>query len=141
MSLQQYKWCSNVESIRVLALATLLDPRLKILGFGNQDNACEAERLLMGECASIIRLLSEHASQAETSSSQAAQNPPSSDDLRELLDSRVSQTQRHHICNADATIEVKRCITDVYLPRRENPLKYWQAHKEYPHLYTLSKNI
>ncbi|KAL0161448.1 hypothetical protein M9458_045173, partial [Cirrhinus mrigala] len=131
MALQQYinKRCSNVESIRVLTLATLLDPRFKTLGFGNQDNARKAEQLLTDECASIIRLTSEHDSQAEASSSQAAQNPPSSDDLWELLDSRVSETQQHHSCNADATVEVKRCISDAYLPRSEDPLKYWQAHK------------
>ncbi|KAL1254902.1 hypothetical protein QQF64_012963 [Cirrhinus molitorella] len=90
-ALQKYinKRCSNAESIRVLALATLLDPRFKTLGFGNQDNAREAERLLTGECASIIRVTTEHSSQAETtsssssSSSQAAQTSPSSDDLWE----------------------------------------------------------
>ncbi|RXN02513.1 tyrosine- kinase JAK3 [Labeo rohita] len=110
IALQQYikQRCSNVESIRVLALAMLLDPRFKTLGFGNQDNAHEAERLLTAECASIIRQTSEHASQAEASSSQAAQNPPSSHDLWELLDSRVSETQQHRSCNADVTIEVKR---------------------------------
>ncbi|KAI2665831.1 E3 SUMO-protein ligase ZBED1 [Labeo rohita] len=131
MALQQYinKRCSNVESIRT--------PDLR--PFGNQDNAREAERLLTAECALIIQLTSEHASQAEASSSQAAQNPPSSDDLWQLLDSRVSETQRHHSCNADATIEVKRYISDAYLPRSEDPLKYWQAHKEYPHLYTLAR--
>ncbi|KAI2646665.1 hypothetical protein H4Q32_027927 [Labeo rohita] len=105
--------CSNVESIRVLALAMLLDPRFKTLGFGNQDNAHEAERLLTAECASIIRQTSEHASQAEASSSQAAQNPPSSHDLWELLDSRVSETQQHRSCNADVTIEVKRGCSEL----------------------------
>ncbi|XP_067293402.1 E3 SUMO-protein ligase ZBED1-like [Pseudorasbora parva] len=144
MALQQYinKRCSNVESIRVLALATLLDPRFKTLGFGNQDNAREAERLLTGECASMIRLTSEKASQAvessSSSSSQAAQKPPSSDNLWELLDSRVSETQQHHSYNADATIEVKRYINDAYLPRSDDPLKYWQAHKVYPNLYALA---
>ncbi|KAL1246589.1 hypothetical protein QQF64_034552 [Cirrhinus molitorella] len=143
-ALQKYinKRCSNSESIRVLALATLLDPRFKTLGFGNQDNACEAEWILTGECASIIRITTEHSSQAETSSSsssQAAQTPPSSDDLWELLDSRVSETQRHHSSNSDATIEVKRYLRDAYLPRSEDPLKYWHVHKEYPHLYALAR--
>ncbi|KAL1264164.1 hypothetical protein QQF64_004519 [Cirrhinus molitorella] len=119
-ALQKYinKRCSNAEAIRVLALATLLDPRFKTLGFGNKDNAREAERLLTGECASIIRVTTEHTSQAETSSSssQAAQTPPSSDDLWELLDSRVNETQRHHSSNSDATIEVKRYLSDEYLP-------------------------
>ncbi|KAL1252152.1 hypothetical protein QQF64_019948 [Cirrhinus molitorella] len=79
-ALQKYinKWCSNAESIRVLALATFLDPRFKTLGF--------------------------------------AQTPPSSDDLWELLDSRVSETQRHHSSNSDATIEDKRYLSVAYLP-------------------------
>ncbi|KAA0724886.1 hypothetical protein E1301_Tti014832 [Triplophysa tibetana] len=51
MDLQQglNKQCSNVESIRVLAMATLLDSRFKTLGFGKQNHVREAERLLTGE--------------------------------------------------------------------------------------------
>ncbi|KAL1281440.1 hypothetical protein QQF64_000243 [Cirrhinus molitorella] len=45
-----------------------------------------------------------------------AQTPPSSDDLWELLDSRVSETHRHYSSNSDATIEDKRYLSDAYLP-------------------------
>ncbi|KAL1254917.1 hypothetical protein QQF64_012978 [Cirrhinus molitorella] len=93
-ALQKYinKRCSNAESIRVLALATLLDPRFKTLGFGNQDNAREAERLLTGECASIIRL-------------------------------RLLHPQMTCGSDSDATIEVKRYLSDAYLPRNEISVK------------------
>ncbi|XP_076134518.1 E3 SUMO-protein ligase ZBED1-like [Alosa pseudoharengus] len=141
MALQQYtiRRCRNVESIRILALATLLDPRFKTLGFGNQDNAREAERLLTGECTTIIRSTSQSTSQAEPSTSQGGQNPASTGNLWELLDSRVSETQKTQSCNANATIEVKRYLNDAYLLRTEDPLKYWQAHKAvYPHLYALA---
>ncbi|XP_028658775.2 zinc finger BED domain-containing protein 4-like [Erpetoichthys calabaricus] len=46
----------TLESIRVLALATLLDPRFKTIGFGNPDRVREAERQLTLECASLARL-------------------------------------------------------------------------------------
>ncbi|XP_014854594.1 PREDICTED: zinc finger BED domain-containing protein 1-like [Poecilia mexicana] len=45
---------SNLESKSVLALATLLDPRFKSLGFRNSSKCNEAISRLRSECASII---------------------------------------------------------------------------------------
>ncbi|XP_030018693.1 uncharacterized protein LOC115438939 [Sphaeramia orbicularis] len=57
--------CGQYETVRPLALATLLDPRFKNLGFGNPAKAQEAEKQLILECATLIQ-------PAETSDPQIA---------------------------------------------------------------------
>ncbi len=47
--------CGGYESFRALALATLLDPRFKIVAFGNPAKGQEAEKHLTLECASLMR--------------------------------------------------------------------------------------
>ncbi|XP_026122169.1 zinc finger BED domain-containing protein 4-like [Carassius auratus] len=47
--------CGGYESFRALALATLLDPRFKNVGFGNPAKAQEAEKQITLECASLMR--------------------------------------------------------------------------------------
>ncbi|XP_030009436.1 zinc finger BED domain-containing protein 4-like [Sphaeramia orbicularis] len=47
--------CGQYETVRPLALATLLDPRFKNLGFGNPAKAQEAEKQLILECATLIQ--------------------------------------------------------------------------------------
>lgn len=54
---------STFETMSIMTLATLLDPRFKTIGFGSQSNAQTVVRRLTAECAAIIR---------------AAQNTPSS---------------------------------------------------------------
>ena len=49
-----HKRCT-VENIRVLALATILDPRFKTLAFGNETHAQEAMSKLTAECAGAMR--------------------------------------------------------------------------------------
>ncbi|KAJ8336973.1 hypothetical protein SKAU_G00381930 [Synaphobranchus kaupii] len=46
---------SGIETVRVLAMAALLDPRFKVLGFGNASLMKDAEKNLTAECASLIR--------------------------------------------------------------------------------------
>lgn len=133
---QIIKRCSTVETIRVLALATLLDPRFKALGFSNEDHAQEAERQLTEECAAVLQLSSDQAE--EPSTSQVAPNALTSNRW-ELLDSRVSETHRNVSFTADATTEVKMYLNDTYLPRNGDPLQYWEAHKVmFPNLYVLA---
>ncbi|KAJ8359468.1 hypothetical protein SKAU_G00159930 [Synaphobranchus kaupii] len=62
------------------------------------------------------------------------------ENLWDLLDIRVSEAQRVQSATADATVEVRRYLSDSYLPRTEDPLLYWEKHVAvYPHLYNLAK--
>ncbi|KAJ8368561.1 hypothetical protein SKAU_G00085890 [Synaphobranchus kaupii] len=135
--------CSGIETVRVLAMAALLDPRFKVLGFGNASLMKDAEKNLTAECASLIRSSTDR--QLTTQDNPAAQAtvssaPTDGENLWDLLDIRVSEAQRVQSATADATVEVKRYLSDAYLPRTENPLLYWEKHVAvYPHLYSLAK--
>ncbi|XP_040924669.1 zinc finger BED domain-containing protein 4-like [Betta splendens] len=131
----------NVETIRVLALSTLLDPRFKTLAFGSQSYAQEAVAKLTAECATTIR-----GESAEPSTSQSAAmsepNPEAGavDNLWELLDSRVGATQQIPNPTANATVEVQRYLSEPYLSRGEDPLAYWKTRATtYPLLFSLAK--
>lgn len=45
----------NLQSMSIISLATLLDPRFKVLGFQSHTKAQESIRRLTAECASLIR--------------------------------------------------------------------------------------
>lgn len=50
-----YARCGQYEIVQPLALATLLDPRFKNLGFANPAKVKEAEKQLTLECATLIQ--------------------------------------------------------------------------------------
>ncbi|KAM6980877.1 zinc finger BED domain-containing protein 4-like [Aplochiton taeniatus] len=159
---------STVETEPVLALATLLDPRFKVLGFGCQASAQEAVKLLTSECAAHIvsaatgPIVSDNSSDEAALSSSAAAvsaNSPSttatavsapnsssrskgdgSEGLWERFDSVVGETQSVQSSAADAAVEVQRYLSDAYLLRGDNPIGYWERHsKVYPHLFPLAR--
>ncbi|XP_055077989.1 uncharacterized protein LOC129456267 [Periophthalmus magnuspinnatus] len=61
------------------------------------------------------------------------------DSLWDFLDCRVGATQGTNSTTADATVEVQRYLSEAYLPRGEDPLKYWESRKDiYPHLHRMA---
>ncbi|XP_041735582.1 zinc finger BED domain-containing protein 4-like [Coregonus clupeaformis] len=156
--------CSMVETEPILALSALLDPRFKMLAFGNQGYAQEAVKLLTSECASLIRInpdkddtlppsttgsttpspTSPHTTSRamETASVSMATSLSKSHDggLWEMFDSKVGETQSVQSSTADAAVEVQHYLSDPYLNRVENPMHYWEKHsKVYPHLFQLAR--
>ncbi|KAL0992930.1 hypothetical protein UPYG_G00101080 [Umbra pygmaea] len=155
--------CSTVETEPVLALSALLDPRFKMLAFGNQGYAQEAVKLLTSECASLIHSSPidadtfppsntgsttsspsspNNASWVMDAASGSMESLPKSQDggLWEIFDSKVGETQSVQSSTADAAVEVQRYLSDPYLNRVENPMHYWEKHsKVYPHLFQLAR--
>ncbi|XP_052450964.1 zinc finger BED domain-containing protein 6-like [Carassius gibelio] len=139
--------CGGYESFRALALATLLDPRFKNVGFGNPAKAQEAEKQITLECASLMRSNTatpepQSTSGPSSSSSTTTSTTETHDSLWELFDNRIHETQAIHSATADATVEVKKYLKDAFLPRTHDPLSYWKERAViFPHLYVLAKNI
>lgn len=71
--LREHIW--NMESLSIMTMATLLDPRFKTLGFLNHTKMTEAVKRLKAECANVIRAEDERPS---TSSSTQSTEAPSS---------------------------------------------------------------
>ncbi|XP_054652845.1 zinc finger BED domain-containing protein 4-like [Dunckerocampus dactyliophorus] len=117
----------NVENIRVLAVATILDPRFKTLAFGNQTKAQEAVSRLIAECAGLMARRSVPTPTTSQSTMEEAPGPSTQqadpDSLWALLDCRLGATQSVHNVTADATVEVQRYMSEPNLSRAEDPLK------------------
>lgn len=157
---------SHYESAGQHALATLLDPRFKTMGFVNSTNQQNAIKKLTNECGVVIR---QHSQPERTT-----QPPPSTSDastsssgkptyfdaysahmpayflthictipgLWDLLDNEVADRRNSHSVSAGATVEVNRYLTEPNIPRSEDPLQYWTRNKtQYPHLYLLARNL
>lgn len=65
----------KVQSMSILSLATLLDPRYKTLGFFSPTKAEEAVKRLTFECANILGSGEAHSSAAAATTSAAAEKP------------------------------------------------------------------
>ncbi|XP_048010580.1 zinc finger BED domain-containing protein 4-like [Megalobrama amblycephala] len=136
----------TLENSTVLSLSTLLDPRFKCIGFCSQDKAQYAVRRLTSECAALMR----HTLDTPTNPSTSAplqpaapnvQNPSSTAfNLWKSLDEQATMARTQRNSTVDATVEVQRYMTDPTLERSEDPLTYWNEHKNiYPNLFRLAK--
>uniref|UniRef100_A0A674M8Q3 HAT C-terminal dimerisation domain-containing protein n=1 Tax=Takifugu rubripes TaxID=31033 RepID=A0A674M8Q3_TAKRU len=109
----------SMESLSVMTLATLLDPRFKTIGFVSQQKANEAVKRLKSECAEEMRSQEPDPTEEETSSSHGSE-PSSGYNLWKTLDMEVAETQKTSNATADSIIEVQRYL------------------KTYPHLHQLA---
>lgn len=102
----------NLQLMSILSLATLLDPRIKVIGFFNHTKASEAIKRLTSECSTII------------CSTQSGE---------EIRISFIGSKLWHCL---DTTVEVQRYLSEPNISRLENPLEYWGKHRfMYPNLY------
>ncbi|KAG9272805.1 zinc finger BED domain-containing protein 4-like isoform X1 [Astyanax mexicanus] len=140
---------SSYETMSIMTLDTLLDPRYKTVGFCSQSNAQAAVKRLTGECATVIRIQEQQNTpstssatsqpQLEATVASSSTTPSTGEGLWDLLDSHVVETRRVRNATADATVEVQRYLSDPIIPRTEDPLRFWASQKNvYPHLYHLA---
>ncbi|KAK7882934.1 hypothetical protein WMY93_029108 [Mugilogobius chulae] len=117
--------CGHFESFRPLALATMLDPRFKTMGFGNPSKAQETEKQLILECATLMEPTTAASEPQASTSAQSTLSPSTaaSDNLWELFDSKVRKCSITHSVTADATVEVKKIqnMVDPFHPAPHPP--------------------
>ncbi|CAJ1052271.1 zinc finger BED domain-containing protein 1 [Xyrichtys novacula] len=110
----------TLQSMSIMSLATLLDPRFKVIGFFSPNKATEAVKRLTSECAAIVRQQQrgEEIPQASTSHDVTGGSK-----LWHHLDTSVMEARRCQNVTADATVEVQRYLSEPNLGRLENPLE------------------
>ncbi|XP_067010494.2 E3 SUMO-protein ligase ZBED1 isoform X1 [Anabrus simplex] len=137
-----------VEDVKHMALATLLDPRFKNLGFKSKEKAKEHVGLLTKLCTTILK--EEQSSQTDLSCwpLEDHQRPSTSESpilttassLWKSFDCEVQQHNDKHSATSDAILEVQSYMGEVLLPRSANPLDYWKKNEgRYPSLALLAK--
>lgn len=120
-----------LESNKIVAKATFLDPRFKKTGFGLVDNANNTEKWITDEINSIMRNTQEN----ETSNMPINREPSL---LWEHFDSKVSQIRTTLSTGISASLLIRQYLEMPYLNRTKNPLDFWKQHKNtFPELYSL----
>ncbi|XP_054861274.1 zinc finger BED domain-containing protein 4-like [Amphiprion ocellaris] len=128
----------NLESLSVMTLATLLDPRFKTVGFFSPLKATEAVKRLKSECAAEMRSHEPDPAGEEPSSSHGSE-PSSGHNLWKPLDMEVEENNSTSNTTAGSIVEVQRYLAETNTPRAQDPLQYWKNNqKTYPHLYQLA---
>lgn len=138
------KCFGTVESLRTLAKATLSDPRFKTVVFGCAANADAAVKDCIAECSAVMREISAPPPESPQSSASAAATSAEGlgdgENLWELLDNKIHETQKVHSATADATVEVQRYLNTPYMNRTSDSLEFWSKHQIFfPHLFQLAK--
>ena len=121
---------TNIEQIYALAVSTLLDPRFKKLAFGDTFLCTQTVQRLTSEVSSIIALNSESETHTTTQSSN---------ELWSLIDQSVAATQSRP-STSDSLIALRMYFDQPNLPRKEDPLKWWQQNQNtFPSLVSHAK--
>ncbi|XP_034529273.1 zinc finger BED domain-containing protein 4-like [Notolabrus celidotus] len=129
----------TLQSMSIMSLATLLDPRFKVIGFFSQTKAAEAIKRLTSECAIIRR--SVH-SREEIPQASTSHDVTGGSKLWHRLDASVMEARSSQNVTADATVEVQRYLAEPNISRLENPLEYWERQKMlYPNFYSLAHSF
>ncbi|XP_057694193.1 E3 SUMO-protein ligase ZBED1-like isoform X1 [Corythoichthys intestinalis] len=131
---------NQLQSMSIMFLATLLDPRFKKVGFFSPSKAAEAEKRLTMECAAIMSRTASSTSSSLSSSSSSSSEPSQSVGGSKLwhFDASVHQARTTNV-TANATVEVQKYLGAPNIPRVESPLQYWESQKcTLPTLYKLA---
>ncbi|XP_070400679.1 zinc finger BED domain-containing protein 4-like [Nothobranchius furzeri] len=101
----------NMESLSVMSLATLLDPRFKTAGFFSPLKATEAVKRLKSECAAEMRSHEPDPAVEEPSTSHGSEHS-SGHNLWRHLDMEVEESRMTSNTTANSIIEVQRYLAE-----------------------------
>ena len=131
---------SRIEQRYTMAVATLLDPRFKKIGFADASAVDQAIRRLQGDVRPMIE---NEAQQAEQNiNDESRTNDQQTDAVTGLwatFDEKVAEATSHRSESTDAFIEVKRYFEERNI-ERSDPLQWWKENgARFPHLMMLAK--
>ncbi|CAH1103025.1 unnamed protein product [Psylliodes chrysocephalus] len=124
---------------KISAKSTFLDPRFKKLGFGIERNAENAQKWVTEDLIKLINkknkenLEKKDAEQItdvpSTSTSSNQEVRDSEENLWSHFQKKVKQNTNYATTSSDALITIRQYTELPYLDRKENPLEFWQEHK------------
>lgn len=131
-----------LESNKIVAKATFLDPRFKKTAFDLLENASNAQKWVSGELKMIISKNTEMKNEMNTTVSTTAHSSNSTNDatksLWEHFDNKVVQVKTTLSPNITSALMIRQYLDMPLLDRRKNPLEFWKQHKHtLPDLYKM----
>ncbi len=133
----------NYENSMTLATSTILDPRIKKLGFSNVKKYDQAVKTLKSNIARIVQNTSTNPDRVKetTTHQQANLNEPNPDDIWYQFDAEAKALTGSQQPVTTAEIEVEKYLNEPLIPRQSDPLKYWSERRYiYPNLFNYMKS-
>lgn len=118
----------NLEQSMSIALATLLDPRFKLLPFENPTAADSAKKQLIN----IVAWKNDEGRASTTQPAQATAAPNLTDESLSVwgvFDKLVKHAQPQGTAQSSAIAEVQRYVEDPVISRNEDPLAWWRRNQ------------
>lgn len=131
---QMRRHFANLEKSHLLAMSTMLDPRMKKMAFRDAGAAWQGEQRVVQELSELV---------PAANSNQGAQSvdTPAASGLWDFFDAQVAQSQspKKGATNANV-VEAMKFFEEPVLPRNEDPLDWWRANeRDYQLLSQLAK--
>ncbi|XP_071051249.1 E3 SUMO-protein ligase ZBED1-like [Onthophagus taurus] len=132
-----------VESSKICAKATLLDPRLKILAFDKVINGNQALKWITQEVEDLIVTITQHLetpnSEIPCTQGRADSSENQASLLWEHFDIKAKQEFSASTPTHSAEAQIKQYLDLPLVDRKLNPLDFWESKKEmFPQLYKLA---
>lgn len=126
-----------------IAMATLLDPRFKTIVFINSARVITTLKGLVAEVTNGANLNAESETQATAAPVHETQAKAGSQSIWNVFEEIQAQhTQSYTDVSSSPTVdsEIKLYLEQKFIGRDENPLKWWEGHKNiFSLLYPLAR--
>lgn len=122
----------NLESSHLLALSTMLDPRLKKLALSDSGAVQQGEQMILQEMSELVPVHSDQIAQSS--------DTPATSGLWDFFDAQVAKSQSPKKGTANVKLEAMKFFEELVLRRNEDPLDWWRTSElQYPLLSQLAK--
>ena len=128
LSIQMRRRFTAVERAHLLAITTILDPRLKKLAFSDREAGHQAENWIIQEAKAFITESNMEETQIDEGHETPKDNKPPG--LWDLFDQKVVDYQSTRNVTDKASVEAKGYLTEEVLPRAEDPLAWWKVNEK-----------
>ena len=115
---------TNIESARMLAMSTLLDPRMKKLAFSDSAAVRQAEQW-------VVQEMSGHVQTNDSNEDRQPSNTTEAAGLWDLFDSVAKQSTSQRTSTSNATLEARKYFEEPVLARLQDPLLWWKENERY----------
>ena len=118
---------SNIESMHVLAVATLLDPRFKKVAFSSNASIDQAQRRLISEMTIALSTSTDEEPdgqhQPETTDNGTSNY---NEELWKNFDDKVLAAYDHRNLDIEAAVECRKFFEEKNVARTNDPMTWWK---------------
>lgn len=131
-----------LETNKMSAKSTFLDPRFRKTGFGLETNAKNAQQWVSEELATLLDEKTTNHSLTPTNevrSSLAASSEMNTPSIWDFFDSKAAEVETQATPLSSAMVIIKQYLDLPLIPRNKNPFDFWETYRTvFPELFELA---